>query len=182
MSEAAKNPNLQNRSPAQLSILAAAREKAKLVRSENAKLKAAEKEVLKMEKEKEKEDKKKDIATRMDKLKGKAVEETEPEPEPEAIDQHSEDELEVAPTPKAVKRIKKTTKKKVVVVEESDSSEDEEIVYVTKSKPKPRRKVYKEHIEEEPVPVSKPVDIPNAKQRKYVRPQHEHLYQKMFKL
>ena len=180
MSEAAKNPNLQNRSPAQLSILAAAREKAKLVRSENAKLKAAEKEVLKMEKEKEKEDKKKDIAARMNKVKGKAVEETEPEPEPEAIQQHSEDELEVAPTPKPVKRIKKATKKKVVVVEESDSSDEEqEIVYVTKSKP--RRKVYKEHIEEEPVPVSKPVDIPKA-QRKYVRPQHEHLYQKMFKL
>ncbi len=42
-----KNPNLQMRSPAQLQILAQAREKAKIVRAENAKIKGEEGEGLK---------------------------------------------------------------------------------------------------------------------------------------
>ena len=52
----------KNRSPAQLEILAKAREKAQQVRKENAELRRKEKELAKAEKEKEKAERKKNIA------------------------------------------------------------------------------------------------------------------------
>ncbi len=177
-----KNTNLQQRSPAQLAILAQAREKAKIVRAENAKLKQEEKEVMRLEKIKQKEDKKKELADRMNKVKGTEppVEETETEPEPEPIAEPELTPSQVS-TPNSVKpkpKPKRAPKKKIVVVEQSDSdSEEEEIVYVTKPKSRKKKVIYHEH----PEPVPEPVNTaPKQPQRKYVRPQHEHLYQKMF--
>jgi hypothetical protein len=168
-----KNTNLQQRSPAQLAILAQAREKAKIVRAENSKLKQEEKEVMRLEKIKQKEDKKKELADRMNKVKGtEPVEETETEPEPEPIAEPELTPSQVS-TPNSVKP-KRAPKKKIVVVEQSDS-EEEEIVYVTKPKSRKKKVIY----QPDPVPVN---TVPKQPQRKYVRPQHEHLYQKMFNL
>jgi hypothetical protein len=168
-----KNPNLQSRSPAQLAILAQARERAKVVRSDNAKLKAQEREVLKLEKDKAKEDKKKDITERMNKLKAnpivlqeEEIEETEAEPPTPAP----------APAPAPAPTIKKSIKKKkkvVVYVSDSESEEEQEIVYVTKPKVKKAPRIV--HVEPEKAKPEQP-------QRKYLRPEHEALYQKMFKI
>tara|TARA_R110000765_G_scaffold83903_2_gene162705 strand:- start:319 stop:825 length:507 start_codon:yes stop_codon:yes gene_type:complete len=168
MSEVSKNPNLQSRSPAQLAILAQAREKAKIVRSDNAKLKAQEREVIKLEKEQEKIDKKKNIADRMNKLKPAPVVESEVE-----SDNESEVEVEV-PKPKPTKAVvKKKKKQRVVEVSDSDEEEEEEIVYVKKAKPK--RIVYRE---EAPVRQAQP---PKPEYR-YIKAEHADLYKRMFSI
>ncbi len=167
-----KNPNLQTRSPAQLAILSQAREKAKAVRAENAKLKQQERDLIKLEKERAKQDKAKDIEERYAKLKSSRVapapqEETEPELEPEP-----EPEPE-PPTPVPKKKTKKPAKQKVVMVSDTDTSEEEEeqIVYVKKPKiKKPPKIVYREE--------SPPA--PPAPKYRYIQPEHEELYKKMF--
>jgi len=152
------NPNLQTRSPAQLAILSQAREKAKAVRAENAKLKQQERDLIKLEKERAKQDKAKDIEERYAKLKSQEETEPEPEPEPEP------------PTPVPKKKTKKPAKQKVVMVSDTDTSESEEeqIVYVKKPKiKKPPKIVYRE-------------ESPPAPKYRYIQPEHEELYKKMF--
>ena len=151
------------RSPEQLAILAQARVKAQAVRSENAKLKAQEREVAKLEKQQEKENRKKNVTERMAKLKG-TVEHEPVEPEP--VEEEEVDE----PLPKPIKKpIKKKPKQKIVEVSDSDS-EEEEIVYIKKSKPK--KVVYRE---ERPVPVEQPKPV-----YRHIRAEHADLYKRMF--
>jgi len=109
-----------------------------------------------LEKERAKQDKAKDIEERYAKLKSQ--EETEPEPEPEP------------PTPVPKKKTKKPAKQKVVMVSDTDisESEEEQIVYVKKPKiKKPPKIVYRE-------------ESPPAPKDRYIQPEHEELYKKMF--
>jgi hypothetical protein len=190
MSESSsKNPNLQNRSPHQLAILAQAREKAKIVRAENAKIRNQEKELIKLEKDKAKEEKKKDIKNRYAKLKDEPIEAESAEPIEEAESAEPEptpSQLSVPNSnlkPKTKPKTKKPIKKKVVVVDESDSSseEEEEVVYVKKpKKSKPKTKKVKKIIYESSSDDDEVQSKPTKPTRKYIKPEHESLYHQMF--
>jgi len=169
-----KNPNLQVRSPSQLAILAQAREKAKIVRAENARLKQEERDLIKMEKERAKAVKALDIKQRYAKLN-----ELDSEPQEEPSESESEPPAPTpAPQPAAPKtkktKKKKPSKQKVVMVSDSDSSESEEeeqIIYMKKPKTKKKPKVV--YRDESPPPAAPP-------KYRYIQPEHEELYKKMF--
>ncbi len=154
----------KERSAAQLEILAKAREKAKLVRAENAKLKAQEKEIAKMEKEKDKEDRKAKVNAKMKELKPEPKEELKEE---EYVAEESSDEEVEQVVRKVVKKTKPKPKKKpkkIVYIEgtESESSEDEHVVMVKKSKPK--RRVVHSHIPTDEPPAPPPTLQPQMSQ------------------
>ena len=134
---------MSQRTPQQNEILAKAREKAKLVRAENAKLKQQEKELVKAEKEA----KKKDIQERYKKLKGV----------PEVVDDEDEVEVPVRRTdPKP--KVKKTKKKIVEISDSEEEEEEEEIIYVKKQKKKPPVKKKVIYQEEPEIPAHIPID------------------------
>jgi len=133
-------------SPEQLEKLKVARDRALAVRQQNAGNKAAERELIAVEKEKhymevkEKLAKVKDPASAVmgERLKPKVIPvepvflAVSPVGPAQAVSE-SESEPEVV-----VKKVKKKVKKKIVIVEDSDSDEEQQqVIYVKKKKPAP---------------------------------------------
>jgi hypothetical protein len=122
----------KTRSPAQLEILAMAREKAMAVRRENADLRRKEKEIAKAEKELEKIDRKKLVEDKLKKIQ---------QPKPEVLEEEtyvsesSDAEVEEIPVVRKKSRPKSKKKKKIVIVESESESEDE-VVYMKSKAPK----------------------------------------------
>ena len=130
----------KERTAAQIASLVAAREKAKVVRKENADVKKAEKELIQLEKQQ----KVAEIHSKLNLLKKpkkiqeeevveEAVVEEEVAEEEAAVEAEEEAEEEV----KVEKKPKKVKRRKIVVVQSSSSDEEEEIeVHLPKSKKK----------------------------------------------
>ena len=129
----------KERTAAQIASLVAAREKAKVVRKENADVKKAEKELIQLEKQQ----KVAEIHSKLNLLKKpKKIQEEEVVEEAVVEEEVAEEEAaveveEVAEEEVKVEKKPKVKRRKIVVVQSSSSEEEEEIeVHLPKSKKK----------------------------------------------